>query len=61
MKKFNYSQAQKRIALITSLVILASAILQLVEDVISLLSVALNYHEFQSYAKLSQVGYAISA
>lgn len=45
MKKFDYSQAQKRIEFATKVFILATAILNLVSAALPLLSVAFNYSE----------------
>ena len=45
MKKFDYSQAQKRIEFATKVIELVSAILTLAAAAHSLLSVAFNYSE----------------
>ncbi|GID04809.1 hypothetical protein [Pseudomonas sp. 008] len=45
MKKFDYSQAQKRIEFATKIFLMATAILKLVYAALPLLSVAFNYSE----------------
>ncbi|MDR7281499.1 phosphopantothenate synthetase [Pseudomonas corrugata] len=56
MKKFDYSQAQKRIEFVTALVELAAAIVAFAVAIHPLLSVATNYSRSPADAKLSQMG-----
>ncbi|MCU1770067.1 hypothetical protein [Pseudomonas sp. 13B_3.2_Bac1] len=53
MKKFDYSQAQKRIEFATKVFTLATVILKFVDAALPLLSVAFNYFESMSDAEFS--------
>ncbi len=53
MKKFDYSQAQKRIEFATKIFTLATVILKFVDAALPLLSVAFNYSESMPDAELS--------
>lgn len=59
MKKFDYSQAQKRIEFATALVELATAIVAFAVAIHPLLSVAINYPRSPVDAKFSQMGQPI--